>query len=69
MTAEKEPQTEAERKEAARLENERIEKELAEIPGMILPTREMGKVVIDRVEIRGEPLSRTVIKERREARY
>ena len=65
MTAEKEPQTEAERKEAARLKKERIEKELAEIPGMILPTREMGKVVFDPIEIRGEPLSHTIIKARR----
>ena len=65
MTAEKEPQTEAERKEAARLKKERIEKELAEIPGMILPTREMGKVVFAPIEIRGEPLSQTIIKARR----
>ena len=65
MTAEKEPQTEAERKEAARLKKERIENELAEIPGMILPTREMGKVVFDPIEIRGEPLSQTIIKARR----
>ena len=69
MTAEKEPQTEAERLESARLEKERLEKRLAAHPSITPPTREMGKVVIDRVEIRGEPLSRTVIKERREARY
>ena len=68
MTAEKEPQTEAERKEAARREKETMEKVLAAHPGIIPPTREMGKVVFDPVEIRGEPLSRTVIRERREAR-
>ena len=46
-------------------ERERIEKELMEIPGMIPPTREMGRVVFDRIEIRGEPLSQTIIKARR----
>ena len=54
---------------ATKEERERIEKELMEIPGIIPPTREMGRVVFDRIEIRGEPLSQTVIKERREARY
>ena len=65
MTVEKEPQTEAERKEAARLKKERIEKELMEIPGIIPPTREMGKVVFNPIKIRGEPLSQTIIKARR----
>ena len=46
-------------------ERERIEKELMEIPGIIPPTREMGRVVFDRIEIRGEPLSQTIIKARR----
>ena len=47
MAVEKEPQTEAERKEAARLKKERLEKRLAVHPGITPPTREMGKVVFD----------------------
>ena len=50
---------------ATKEERERIEKELMEIPGIIPPTREMGRVVFDRIEIRGEPLSQTIIKARR----
>ena len=38
MTAEKEPQTEAERQEAARREKELMEKVLAAHPGIIPPT-------------------------------
>ena len=65
MTVEKEPQTEAERKEAARLKKERLEKWLSELPCITPPTREMGKVVFDPIEIPGEPLSQTIIKARR----
>ena len=50
---------------ATKEERERIEKELMEIPGMIPPTGKEGPRVFDPVEIRGEPLSRTVIKARR----
>ena len=46
-------------------EKERIEKILASHPGIILPTREMGEVVFDPIEIRGEPLSEIVIEDRR----
>ena len=65
MTSEKEPQTEAERKEAARLEKERLEKRLAAHPSITPPTREMGKIVFNPIKIRGEPLSQTIIKARR----
>ena len=65
MTAEKEPQTEAERKEAARLKKERLEKRLAAHPSITPPMGGKGKVVINRVEFPGEPLSQTIIKARR----
>ena len=70
MTAEKEPQTEAERKEAERLEKERLEKRLAVHPSITPPTGgKDARVFEPPIKIRGEPLSQTVIKERREARY
>ena len=65
MTSEKEPQTEAERREKELMEKERLEKWLSELPGITPPTREMGKVVFDPIEIPGEPLSQTIIKARR----
>ena len=65
MAAEKKILTEEEREEARRQERERMEEVLAAHPGIIPPTREMGKVVFDPVEIPGEPLSQTIIKMRR----
>ena len=46
-------------------EKERIEKILSAHPGITPPTRKMGKVVFDPVELPGEPLSQTIIKMRR----
>ena len=55
---------------ATKEERERIEKELMEIPGIIPPTGgKDARVFEPPIKIRGEPLSRTVIRERREARY
>ena len=66
MTAEKEPQTEAERKEAARREKEIMEKRLAAHPGIIPPTGgKDARVFEPPIKIRGEPLSQTIIKARR----
>ena len=65
MPAEKKPLTEEEREEAKRQERERMEEVLAAHPGIIAPTREMGEVVFDPVELPGEPLSQTIIKMRR----
>ena len=65
MTAEKEALTEEERLEARRLARERLAKTLSAHPGIILPTRDIRDAVFDPVEIRGEPLSETIIKMRR----
>ena len=55
---------------ATKEERERIEKELMDIPGIIPPTGgKDARVFEPPIKIRGEPLSRTVIRERREARY
>ena len=65
MTAEKEPLTEEERLEARRLARERLAKTLSAHPGIIAPTRDIREFDFDPVEIRGEPLSETIIKMRR----
>ena len=66
MTVEKEPQTEAERKEAARREKELMEKVLAAHPGIIPPTGgKDARVFEPLIEFPGEPLSQTIIKARR----
>ena len=56
-------------KKTTKEEKERLEKRLAAYPGMIVPTRDKSELVFDPIEIRGEPLSQTIIKARREARY
>ena len=66
MTAEKEPQTEAERQEAARREKELMEKVLAAHPGIIPPTGgNDARVFEPLIEFPDEPLSQTIIKARR----
>ena len=65
MTAEKKPLTEEEREAARRREKELMEKLLAAHPGIIAPTRDIREFVFDPIEIRGEPLSQTIIKMRR----
>ena len=66
MTSEKEPQTEAARKEAARLKKERLEKRLAAHPSITPPTGgKDARVFEPPIKIRGEPLSQTIIKARR----
>ena len=55
---------------ATKEERERIRKWLMEVPGIIPPTGgKDARVFKPPIKIRGEPLSRTVIRERREARY
>ena len=65
MTSKKKPLTEEEREEARRREKELMDKLLAANPGIIAPTRDIREFVFDPVEIRGEPLSATIIKMRR----
>ena len=50
---------------ATKEERERIRKWLMEHPSITPPTGGKGKVVINRVEFPGEPLSQTIIKARR----
>ena len=52
-------------KKTTKEEKERLEKRLAAYPGMIVPTRDKSELVFDPIEIRGEPLSQTIIKARR----
>ena len=55
---------------ATKEESERIRKELMEVPDIIPPTGgKDARVFEPLIKLPGEPLSRTVIKERREARY
>ena len=52
-------------KKATKEERERIEKLLAEDPRIIHPTGKRDTSPFEPIEIRGKPLSQTIIEERR----